>query len=84
MTAEQLREQVEIIVSRVSRIDRSEFADDVRIREELGIDSLMAMEILASCEKSLTIQIDETEMFSVQTVGDFAAFVERRYRETHG
>jgi len=73
-----------MIVSRISRIPRSEFADDVLIREELGIDSLMAMEIVATLEKELTIEIDETEMFGIQTVGEFARFVEERFRAAHG
>jgi acyl carrier protein len=79
-----IRERTETIVSRISRIPRSEFADDVLIREELGIDSLMAMEIVATLEKELSIEIDETEMFGIQTVGEFARFVEERYRTAHG
>jgi acyl carrier protein len=79
-----IRSTVEVIVSRISRIESSEFSDDVLIREELGIDSLMAMEILAVCEKELRIEIDETEMYAVDTVGEFLKFLEDRYRSTHG
>lgn len=79
-----LVERLETIVSRISRIDRSEFAADVLIREELGIDSLMAMEILATVERELSIEIDEAEMYGIQTVGEFTRFVEERFRTTHG
>jgi acyl carrier protein len=79
-----LTDRLESIVARISRIDRSEFAEDVLIREELGIDSLMAMEIIATVERDLSIQIDEAEMFSIQTVGEFRRFVQERFRETHG
>jgi acyl carrier protein len=67
----EVRARIAAIVSRISRIDVSELADDVRIREELGVDSLMAMEIVASCEKELEIRIDEGELYRLQTVGDF-------------
>ena len=59
------------IVSRISRIDEAELDEHLLIREELGIDSLMAMEIIATCEKLLGLKIDETLFADIQTVGDF-------------
>ena len=50
--SEKLRLGIKNIVSRISRIDIAELKDSVLIREELGIDSLMAMEIIATCEKT--------------------------------
>lgn len=47
------------LISQVSRIDKRELVYDVRVREELGIDSLMAMEIVATIEKRFDIRIDE-------------------------
>lgn len=77
-------DRLETIVSRISRIDRSEFAPDVLIREELGIDSLMAMQIIATVERELSIEINEAEMYGIQTVGEFTSFVGERFRATHG
>jgi acyl carrier protein len=59
------------IVSRISRIDVSELQDHLKVREELGIDSLMTMEIIATCERHLGLTIDETMFADAQTVGDF-------------
>lgn len=70
-------QRVRQIMSRVSRIDVSELAPEVLIREELGIDSLMAMEIVATCELELGVRIDETELYKVQSVGDFESLVLR-------
>ena len=75
-----IRDRIAGIVSRVSRIDVSELLDDVKIREELGVDSLMAMEIVASCEKELQIRIDEGQLYRLQTVGDFMNLVTSLYR----
>jgi len=76
-----LRTQVKRIVSEVSRISESEFEDDVLIREELGIDSLMGMEIIAHCEKALEIQIDEALFGEIETVGDFLRMIETLYEQ---
>lgn len=74
-----MRSEITQIVSRISRIDAEEFRDDVLIREELGIDSLMAMEIIATCEKHLGIKIDETLFADIETVGDFFTLIERLF-----
>jgi len=70
-TVEVFKKDIKQIVSRISRIDVDELDDRLLIREELGIDSLMAMEIIATCEKLLGLKIDETLFANIQTVGDF-------------
>lgn len=84
LTTEKIRQTIKQIVSRISRIDAQEFEDDVIIREELGIDSLMAMEIIATCEKHLDIQLDEAIFTDIETVGDFLDLLVDLYRKTHG
>lgn len=83
LTTEQIRQTTKQIVSRISRIDAEEFEDEVIIREELGIDSLMAMEIIATCEKHLDIQIDEAMFADIETVGDFLNLLVDLYQKTH-
>jgi acyl carrier protein len=75
--------QIELknLVSLITNIDVSELNEEVRVREELGIDSLMAMEIVASCEKRFDIQIDEEQLFKIETVGEFYNLVVRTLKE---
>ena len=68
---ELFKNDIKQIVSRISRIDVAELDDRVLIREELGIDSLMGMEIIASCEKLLGVKIEESLFADMRTVGDF-------------
>ena len=68
---ERLKNEIKQIVSKISRIDVEQLQEHVLIREELGIDSLMSMEIIARSEKALGIKIDESLFASIQTVGDF-------------
>jgi acyl carrier protein len=72
------------IVSNVTRIDIAEFSENTRVREELGIDSLMAMEIVASCEKQFEIHIDEEQLFLIETIGDFYNLVMKIYAGKFG
>jgi len=69
------------IVSQITRINISELSEDILVREELGIDSLMAMEIVASCEKRLGIYIDEEQIFEIDTIGDFYNLIVKLYKE---
>ena len=80
-TPESLGEQVRAIISGISRIPASELADDVNVREEVGIDSLMAMEIIANCEKRFSVLIDENRYAEIETIGDFLRLIESLARE---
>jgi acyl carrier protein len=81
---ELFKDEIKRIVSRISRIDAAELEDHLLIREELGIDSLMAMEIIATCEKLLSVKIDETKFADIQTVGDFLDLLAALSRSRNG
>lgn len=76
--------QIKHIVSQISRIDEAELEDHLLVREELGVDSLMAMEIIAKCEKQLKIKLDETLFADVQTVKDFIDLLFSVSKAKHG
>ena len=79
-TPESIREQTRAIISGISRIPSSELADDVNVRDEVGIDSLMAMEIIANCEKRFGVVIDESRYAEIETIGDYLRLVESLVR----
>ncbi len=72
------RDEILDIISEISRIDRSEITPEVLIREELGIDSLQAMAIVARLEKRFSIRLDESKLFEVATVGDFVRLLQEK------
>ena len=43
--------------------------DDVLIRDELGIDSVRAMEIFYACEKAFTVKLDEENPVTCRRLG---------------
>lgn len=75
------KEYTRDVIARIMGIYASELEDDVLIREELGVDSLRALEIIAACEKELQLEIDETGCADVETVGEFLAYVEEQWED---
>lgn len=73
------------LLSRLAKIEESELKDDVLIREELGIDSVRAIEIFYGCEKAFGLKLDETQFGDVRTVGEFISLLVEKWQEgRHG
>jgi acyl carrier protein len=67
-------------LSTITQIDSTGITYDTLIFEELGIDSLMAIEILAKIEKQFNIIIEESLLLDVNTVGDFVQIIEEKIK----
>lgn len=70
------RQKIKQTLSIITRVDEDYFSEDTLIREELGIDSLMAMETLAAIETIYDIEIDENKVFEIVSVGDMMCLIE--------
>jgi acyl carrier protein len=70
-----IKSDVKKLVAQIARMDAGKVRESASIRDDLGIDSLAAMEILASIEKRLGIVIDEAKAFDVVTVEDLLDLV---------
>jgi len=73
------RRVVDTLTTTLARLlDRPEpVTEDMRLMEELGLSSTLALELLLECEDQLEILIDVEQMDQDQmkTVGDLAIFV---------
>ncbi len=58
-TLAQLRKELKVLLSEITEVDESKITDEARFAEDLGMDSMMALEILAAIEKRYKIQIPE-------------------------
>lgn len=70
-----LRDKIIKTLALIARINEKKFDENTLIREELGIDSLMTMEILAKIEKHYDIQVNEEDIIDINNVGDFIDFI---------
>ncbi|MEO8865712.1 MAG: acyl carrier protein [Opitutaceae bacterium] len=56
-------------------------ARQLRLKEDLGLDSLTMAEIVLSVEDLLQITLSEEQWSHLQTLGEFLEYVERAARE---
>ena len=70
------RQRIKQVLAKIARIDKDSFSEAARIREDLGVDSLMAMETLAVLETIYDIEIDVSRAFDAVTVGDVMGLIE--------
>ena len=69
------KETIKNVISRISRIPVDDLDDDVRIREDLGVDSIMAMEIIATFELKFGFTFDVDKYSCIDEVGEFVDIV---------
>lgn len=51
---------------------------EARLNEDLGADSLAAMELIMALEEKLDIEIDDTELDQFKTVSDLVSYLETK------
>jgi len=69
------RENIKKLIAEIARMDADNIGESDSIRDDLGIDSLMAVEMLAAIEKRLGVVIDEAKAFDVVTAKDLIDLV---------
>ena len=65
MANENLKEELRGLISEISEVD--EIPDDTHFKE-LGIDSMMGVEIVAAIERQYKIKIEDKELSEVSTL----------------
>lgn len=61
-------------------LERAQIVPEARMREDLGLDSLDAVDLIVALEKALSVQIPEDVARQMRTVGDVYAYI----RQTAG
>jgi len=65
------------LISEVGEIQEKDLKDDARFTEDLGIDSMKALEIVAMIEKKLKIAIPEENIPKIHTPNDVYGVVQK-------
>jgi acyl carrier protein len=69
-------EIVKSIIAKVARINPDIINDTDSLRNDLNIDSLLAIQISSLIEEKFDIKIDEIEMFNVDNVNEIVDLIE--------
>lgn len=70
MLVEKLEHEVRQIISEIIEIEVDKISLDARFVEDIGMDSMMALEILAALERKYKITIPEDELPRIKTLRD--------------
>ena len=70
MTTEQIIEKVDTILIDEFELDEDAVVPEAKLRDDLDLDSLDAMDLVTALEKAFGFRIDETLIGEMKTVGD--------------
>jgi acyl carrier protein len=68
MSHDELRSNLKKMISELIEVD--DFGDDENFVQDLGVDSMMGIEIVARIEKTYRIQIPEEQLRKIKTLND--------------
>jgi len=70
-----LKEDLRALIAEIA--EKDEIPDDVAFKD-LGIDSMMGVEIVAAIERKYQVKIDDSELLEVTTLNNSMALVQKK------
>jgi acyl carrier protein len=77
MSIESIKKKVKQFVSEIAEIPEEKLKDDARFYEDLNVDSMMALEIVAKIEKEYRVPIPEKEIPKIRSLQDVYKLLEQ-------
>jgi len=75
---EEIKKEVKKLVAEITETPEEKLTEDAKFFEDLGVDSMMALEIVASIEKKYRVTIPEEEIPSVQSLQDIYKILDKK------
>lgn len=69
-------EKVQEIIVKELKVDVAKVTKEASLKDDLGADSLDAVEIVMDIEDEFGVEIDDTKAEAISTVGDLVAYIE--------
>ena len=69
-------EKVKAILSEQFDVEEDTITNDTSITEDLGADSLDVVDLLMSIEDEFEIEVPDTEIENIKTVGELMKYIE--------
>ncbi len=76
-TSDQIRDEIKRLIANVTEREPDEIPDSAHFMDELGVDSLMAMEVMIAVDKKFKIDIPEEEFNKATNVNESVAMVQQ-------
>lgn len=78
MTRQEIEEKVRNFLVEDLEIDEEKIADDAKLKDDMGIDSLDFVDIVVIVEKNFGFKIKPEEMAGVTTLRQFCDYIESK------
>jgi acyl carrier protein len=75
------KNEIKKLVAEIAEKNVDEIKDDARFSEDLGIDSMMALEIVATIEKKYKVVIPEAEIPNIRSMQNVYDLLKRLLAE---
>jgi acyl carrier protein len=76
-TTDEIRAEIKRLIANVTEREPDEIPNAAHYMDELGVDSLMAMEVMIAVDKKFKIDIPEEEFNKATNVDESVAMVEQ-------
>jgi acyl carrier protein len=73
-----IQEKVNAFLVEELEIDEAKIADDARLKEDLGIDSLEVVDVIVLVEQEFGFKMSREDFKDIRTYGDFCQFIADR------
>jgi acyl carrier protein len=77
MTELEIRESIKKVIANVSDIDLADIGDSASFKEDLGLDSLVLLEISVDIGLQFALDIPEEQLMQLHTVQDAVELVQQ-------
>jgi acyl carrier protein len=77
MSIEEIKEKVTTFLVDELEIEESKIADDARLKEDLGIDSLEVVDVVVLVEDSFGYKMKPEDFKGLSTLEDFCQFIQQ-------
>lgn len=75
-----IKKEVKTMVSRITEISEDKLTTEAKFVEDLGVDSMMALEIVASIEKKYKIVITEENIPKISSLKDVYELLQKQMK----
>ena len=77
MTIEEIKEKVTTFLVEELEIEESKIADDARLKEDMGIDSLEVVDVVVLVEDAFGYKMKPEDFKTLKTLDDFCQFIQQ-------
>ena len=77
---EEIKKNIRRMVAEIAETSEDEIKDDANFVDDLGVDSMMALEIVAGIEKKYKIRIPEEEIPKIQSLQNVFEILETKLK----